>query len=161
MKQIFNLLVLVGLSTTLPVLAEDPQSYALDKLANAEAQLERLSAQRKAIDQMIRAVREDLRAAKIRAKAEKLQVEADSKRGDATAMVQQAGVAIDLPNLMMADSNSTGVTEYAAQKEEIDLMFKDKPKEEAVFFPASARGRKSEIKRSGLDNDADIKYSYK
>ncbi len=157
MRKIVKLGIAVVCSFALHVAkADDPQSYALDKLANAQAQLGKLEAQKKALNELIRAVKQDLRAAKIRTKAERLQVNADTKRQDAVSLVQQAGVAVDLPNLMATKGTDAGVMEYA-NKEDIDLMFKDKQKQQTVFFPGGDKGRKLEIRKSGIDNDSDLR----
>ena len=121
--------------------ADQHQSYALDKLANAQAQLERLQGQRKAIDELIRAVKKDLRAAKIRAKAERLQMEADTVRQDAVVMVEQTGVAVDLPNLMTAKGVDAGIIEYDENADNINRELKEKNPERSVYFPS---GRKVE-----------------
>lgn len=124
----------------------EPQAYALDKLANAQAQLDKLVAQREALDNLIRAVRKDLRAAKMRAKAERIQVQADSDRQDASILVQQNGVAVDLPNLMTAKGVQAGIVEYQPDPTEIELMFRDKNSttNKTVFFPGGDAGKKIE-----------------
>jgi membrane carboxypeptidase/penicillin-binding protein len=124
--------------------ADQHQSYALDKLANAQAQLERLKGQRKAVDELIRAVKKDLRAAKIRAKAERLQLEADTVRQDAVVMVEQTGVAVDLPNLMNAKGVDAGIIEYDENSDDINRTMK-KTSERSVYFPS---GRKVEPENS-------------
>jgi len=123
--------------------AEDygnPEIYAQDKLVNATAQLERLKAQEKALEKLIKAVKKDLRAAKLRAKAERVQKLADTARQDASIVIEQSGIAIDLPDLMSAKGVQAGLAQGSESldqtKEDIDLMFKDKQSEEAVFFPA-------------------------
>ena len=129
--------VLIFAAALCPVFASDEhQSYALDKLVNAQAQLNKLEAQRQALEKLIRAVKKDLAAAKIRTKAEKIQIQADTARQDAAVLVEQAGVAVDLPNLMTAKDVQAGVLEDKT-KEEIDKMFKDNKKtnQESVFFP--------------------------
>ena len=136
--------------------ADDPQSYALDKLANAQAQLDRLKTQKTALEKLTQAVKEDLKAAKIRAKAERLQISADTKRQDAAVMVEQTGVAVDLPNLMATKGVQAGIMEYNSDKEDIDLMFKDKAKQKAVFFPGGDAGRTvqpSNSKVVGIESD--------
>ena len=141
--------------------ADDPQSYALDKLANAQAQLDRLKSQKIALEKLTKAVKEDLRAAKVRAKAERLQISADTKRQDAAVMVEQTGVAVDLPNLMATKGVQAGVMEYNSNKEDIDAMFQDKAKQKAVFFPGGDAGRTvqpSNSKVSGIENDANRNY---
>ena len=142
------------------VLADDRQGYALDKLANAQAQLDRLEAQKKALTELIRAVKKDLKAAKIRAKAERIQLEADTKRQDAAVMVEQSGVAVDLPNLMNTKKTEGTIVEFDAAKDDIDLMFKDKntTDEKTVFFPGGDEGKKVEPNYDGIDNDSDFKY---
>lgn len=116
---------------------EGPETYAQDKLVNAKAQLEKLKEQKKAIEELIRAVRKDLRAAQIRARAEKLQARADVQREDASGLVEQAGVAIDLPNLMTAKGVKAGIIDGAPKNEDLGLLFKDaNNSEESVFFPA-------------------------
>lgn len=135
--------------------AEDRQNYALDKLANAQAQLNRLEDQREAIDQLIRAVKKDLRAAKIRARAEEIQLKADTDRQDAAVLVEQSGVAVDLPNLMVTKGVKAGLVEYDSD-DDIDLMFEDKSNEQAVFFPGGDAGRKVNSKKKGIDNDSDL-----
>lgn len=115
---------------------EDPKTYANDKLLNAEAQLERLKEQKSALEKMIKAVKKDLRAAKTRAKAERLQSQADVIREDAITYVEQSGVAIDLPDLMYSSgvkAELAGTNNITPEKS--DLMFENKNKEKAVFFP--------------------------
>lgn len=136
--------------------ADDPQTYAMDKLANAQAQLERLEGQKKAVNDLIRAVKKDLRAAKIRAKAERIQIEADTARQDAAVMVEQSGVAIDLPNLMNTRNVEAGIVEYKPDEKDIDLMFKDREKpSKAVYFPGNSAGKKI-TPINGINNDSDI-----
>lgn len=136
--------VVLSCSTLAETGSGDPQSYAMDKLANAQAQLDKLQMQRQAIDNLMRAIRKDLRAAKIRAKAERLQVEADSQRQDAAMLVQQNGVAVDLPNLMAAKGVQAGVVEYQPDANEIEMMFKNKNSTDGktVFFPGGDAGTK-------------------
>lgn len=124
--------------------SSDPQSYALDKLSNAQAQLDKLEAQKKAINTLIKAVKKDLKASQMRAKAERIQIEADAERQDAAMLVQQNGVAVDLPNLMTAKGVQAGVVEYQPDANEIEMMFRDKnnPAGKAVFFPGGDAGRK-------------------
>lgn len=151
-------LITLLISTNL-VFADDRQGYALDKLANAQAQLDRLEAQKDALEELIKAVKKDLRAAKIRAKAERIQLQADTKRQDAAVMVEQSGVAVDLPNLMNTKNAQGQVVEYNAQKDEVDLMFKDKNQEQkTVFFPGGDEGKKIEPNYDGIENDSDFKY---
>ena len=153
---LFVLALLFSISSVNLAMAEDPQSYALDKLANAQAQLERLKAQKIALNKLTRAVKQDLKAAKIRAKAERLQISADTERQDAALLVEQTGVAVDLPNLMATKGVTAGVMEYNADQEDIDLMFKDKTKQKAVFFPGGDAGRKiqpSNSKVAGIESD--------
>ncbi len=145
-----GLAILTSATIGLPSLADgtttstDPQSYALDKLQNAQAQLDKLQTQRRAVDNLIQAVKKDLRAAKMRAKAERIQLEADSQRQDAALIVQQNGVAVDLPNLMTAKGVQAGVVEYQPDTNEIEMMFKDKNSADGktVFFPGGDSGRK-------------------
>ena len=129
---------------------EDPNLYAQDKLANAEAQLEKLEQQKDAIDELIKAVKKDLRAAKVRAKAERIQQKADNQKENAAVLIEQAGVAIDLPNLMAAKGVRAGILENQEREaeENVDLMFKDQTRQESVFFPSG--------NRSGINNDAEI-----
>ncbi len=151
------LALLFSVSSTNLVKADDPQSYALDKLANAQAQLDRLESQKVALNKLMKAVKQDLKAAKIRAKAERLQISADTQRQDAAVLVEQTGVAVDLPNLMAAKDVQAGVKEYNSDQEDIDLMFKDKAKQKAVFFPGGDAGRKvqpSNSKVVGIENDS-------
>ena len=123
----------------------DPQMYAQDKLVNAEAQYQRLKNQEKALQKLMGAVKQDLKAAKLRAKAETVQKIADTARQDASVNVEQAGIAVDLPDLM----STKGVQAVAAgsamsrEKENIDLMFRDRNKQESanVFFPAGSGSR--------------------
>jgi hypothetical protein len=141
------------------VLAEDPQSYAMDKLANAQAQLDKLESQKKALNDLTRAVKKDLKAAKIRAKAERLQIEADTARQDASTIVEQSGVAVDLPNLMNTTAVEAGIIEYKPDEKDIDLMFKDSEKpSKTVFFPGNSAGRRVTPSNSnaGLNNNSDI-----
>lgn len=127
--------------------ANQHQSYALDKLANAQAQLERLENQKDAINQLIKAVKKDLRAAKIRAKAERLQMEADTVRQDAVVMVEQTGVAVDLPNLMTAKGVDAGIIEYDEDADDIKREL-EKNSERSVYFPS---GRKVEPENGSSD----------
>lgn len=133
------------------------QSYALDKLANAQAQLERLKGQEKALNQLIQAVKKDLRAAKVRARAERIQLQANTARQDAAVMVEQTGVAVDLPNLMTAKGVQAGILEYDKnQNENIDAMFKDRSTtEKSVYFPNGSAGKKVKPSNSYSD-DADF-----
>ncbi|MBT6842219.1 MAG: hypothetical protein HOA17_00290 [Candidatus Melainabacteria bacterium] len=153
MNKFLVLALLFAVSSLNLVKAEDRQGYALDKLANAQAQLDRLKAQKDAISQLIKAVRKDLHAAKIRAKAEEIQLKADTDRQDATIAVEQTGVAVDLPNLMATKGVKAGLLEYD-QNENINLMFEDKTNEKAVFFPGGDTGRS--VRPSGIPNDAEI-----
>jgi Skp family chaperone for outer membrane proteins len=131
-----------------PATINTNDTYAMDKLANAQAQLNRLKSQRKAIDQLIQAVQKDLRAAQIRAKAEKIQLQADNDKQNAAAVIEQTGLAIDLPNLMTAEGTTqANLIEKKAIKDDLDMMFKDKgssPKSASVFFPGGSSGRKVE-----------------
>lgn len=120
--------------------ADQHQSYALDKLANAQAQLQRLENQKDAVNQLIKAVKKDLRAAKVRAKAERLQLEADTVRQDAIVMVEQTGVAVDLPNLMTAKGVDAGIIEYDADADDVNRELQRRS-EKSVYFPS---GRKVE-----------------
>jgi len=153
--KIFGLSSLICASLTLPGLAnndydyQEPQTYAQDKLVNAQAQLERLKAQKRAINKLMRAIKKDLKAARIRSKAEKIQLSANNAKQDATIMVEQAGVAVDLPDLMAAKGVEAGLLENTDKKKDIDLMFKDKEAQESVFFPAGSEG-------AGIKNDADL-----
>jgi hypothetical protein len=134
----------------------DHQTYALDKLANAQAQLDRLTMQEKAIRQLKSAVRKDLRAARIRAKAERIQLEANTQKQDAAVMVEQSGVAVDLPNLMNTRKVGGGLIEYSAD-EEVERMFNDnRPKTKSVYFPGGSKGKKVEAEYQGLNSDSDI-----
>jgi hypothetical protein len=127
--------------------ANEHQSYALDKLANAQAQLDRLQNQKKAINELMKAVRKDLQAAKLRAKAERLQMDADTVRQDAVVMVEQNGVAVDLPNLMTAKDVDAGIVEYDKNADDMNRIMKN-TSERSVYFPS---GRKVEpIKGSDL-----------
>jgi len=142
MKKISCLaLALISAATMSVAKADEHQSYALDKLANAQAQLERLQNQQEAIKELIKAVKKDLRAAKIRAKAERLQMEADTVRQDAVVMVEQTGVAVDLPNLMTAKGVDAGIIEYDENMDDINREIKTKNSERSVYFPS---GRKVE-----------------
>ncbi len=122
---------------------DDPQLYAQDKLVNAQAQYQRLKNQEQALEKLMKAVKKDLRAAKLRAKAEGVQKLADSARQDAALGVEQAGIAVDLPDMMstkgvqaVAAGTSSGPS--SREKENIDLMFRDRQKQEsAVFFPGA------------------------
>ena len=130
------------------------QSYALDKLANAQAQLDRLKTQEKALKELIGAVKKDLRAARIRAKAERIQIEANTKRQDAAILVEQSGVAVDLPNLMNTRSVDAGLIEYSADKDDVEMMFEDeKTKTKSVYFPGGSKGKKVETEYQGIESD--------
>lgn len=153
-KKAFVLALLFSVSSLVAVQAEDRQGYALDKLANAQAQLDRLEAQKEALNQLIKAVKKDLRAAKIRAKAEEIQLKADTDRQDAAVMVEQTGVAVDLPNLMATKGVKAGLVEYD-EDNDVEMMFEDQAKEKAVFFPGGSAGKKVNPS-SGISNDADI-----
>jgi hypothetical protein len=141
---LFSLFVFTFLSSLLPPVCSaenERQSYALDKLVNAQAQLERLEAQKAALDKLIRAVKEDLKAAKIRARAEAIQLQADAKRKDAAVLVEQSGVAVDLPDLMNSKEVNADIAQAKVEevdKENLDLIFNDKQATESVFFPASS-----------------------
>jgi uncharacterized protein (UPF0335 family) len=143
MKKIscFALAIAFSANSFLTAKANEHQSYALDKLANASAQLERLENQKKAINELIKAVKKDLRAARIRAKAERLQLEADTVRQDAVVMVEQTGVAVDLPNLMTAKGVDAGIIEYNENADDINRELKKNESERSVYFPS---GRKVE-----------------
>lgn len=147
----FSLALLVSAGSFAPSFA-DPQVYAQDKLANAQAQLDKLVSQREALNKLIKAVRKDLRAAKIRSKAENIQVQADTDRQDAAVLVEQAGVAVELPNLMATKSVQSTMT---SSKDDIDLMFRDQKQPKAVFFPGGDAGKT--LRSQGLNNDADYK----
>lgn len=147
MKQPLSIALAIILSGSLSVSAADNnhQSYALDKLANAQAQLDRLKSQETAIKDLIKAVKKDLKAAKIRAKAERVQLEADTLRQDAIVSVEQSGVAVDLPNLMTAKGVQAGLKEYEAEKDEVEMMFKDNnASTKSVYFPGGSQGKKIE-----------------
>jgi|GEM_PF-3034501 len=118
----------------------DPQMYAQDKLVNAEAQYERLKNQEKALQKLMGAVKKDLKAAKIRAKAERIQISANTARQDASVNVEQAGIAVDLPDLMSTKGVQAVAAGSAKEKENIDMMFRDRNKQESasVFFPAGS-----------------------
>lgn len=145
MKKISYLALAFLSAASMSVSADQHQSYALDKLANAQAQLERLEHQKKAINSLIKAVKKDLRAARIRAKAERLQLEADTVRQDAIVMVEQTGVAVDLPNLMTAKGVDAGLVEYDQNKEDIERELGQSQSERSVYFPS---GRKVEPESS-------------
>jgi hypothetical protein len=159
MKKLLSMALLFSLSySILPSKAADNehQTYALDKLANAQAQLDRLTMQEKAIRQLKGAVRKDLRAARIRAKAERIQLEANTQKQDAAVMVEQSGVAVDLPNLMNTRKVDGGIIEYSAD-DDVERMFNDtKPKTKSVYFPGGSKGKKVQSGYQGLDNDSDI-----
>lgn len=151
-----GLAVLLSANTLTSVKAAEGehQTYALDKLANAQAQLDRLKSQEQALKQLIQAVKKDLRAARIRAKAERIQIEANTKRQDAAVLVEQSGVAVDLPNLMNTRDVNGGLIEYSADKDEVDQMFKDtKSKTKSVYFPGGSQGKKVESQYQGIDSD--------
>lgn len=145
MKKISCLALLLSLLAFPAAKANEHQSYAIDKLANAQAQLDRLKNQRDAIDELMKAVRKDLKAAKIRAKAERLQIEANTVRQDAIVMVEQTGVAVDLPNLMTAKGVDAGILEYDETQDDIDRVIKNSNPERSVYFPS---GRKVEPQNS-------------
>ena len=132
-------LALLFSTNTFVAQADQHQSYALDKLANAQAQLERLKNQKKAINELMKAVKKDLRAAKIRAKAERLQLEADTVKQDAIVMVEQTGVAVDLPNLMTATDVEAGIIEYDSNRDDVDREIRNSNPQRSVYFPS---GRK-------------------
>ena len=137
-------LLVVGSTSLKEVKAQynDPNSYASDKLLNAEAQLATLQEQEKAIKKLIKAVKQDLKAAKTRAKAERIQGKADALRGDASTQVAQTGLAIELPDFM----TSEGVrAKLAKTPEDTDLNFGDKSATKSVFFPKGNSG--------GIEND--------
>lgn len=123
----------------------NPESYAQDKLVNAQAQLDRLTAQKKALNKLILAVKRDLKAAKIRAKAERVQQMANTNKEDAAVLIEQAGIAVDLPDLMQAKDVQAGLAK-GNDKENIDAMFKDKNSQasEAVFYPAGSTASPAE-----------------
>lgn len=154
MNKFIVLALLFSFSSLNSIQAEDRQGYALDKLANAQAQLDRLESQKEALAELIKAVKKDLRAAKIRAKAEEIQLKADTQRQDAAVMVEQSGVAVDLPNLMATKGVKAGLIEYDDKNNDIDMMFEDKANEKAVFFPGGDAGRK--VNPSGIANDAEL-----
>jgi uncharacterized protein (UPF0335 family) len=158
-KLSFGLALIISMGTYGLAQAEDPQTYAMDKLANAQAQLDRLEGQKGALNDLIKAVKKDLKAAKIRAKAERIQIEADTARQDAAVFVEQSGVAIDLPNLMNTRNVEAGIVEYKPDEKDIDLMFKDREKpSKAVFFPGNSAGKKVSPSNNyyGINNDSDI-----
>lgn len=151
-----GLALLFSANTVISVKAAESehQTYALDKLANAQAQLDRLKSQEKALKELIGAVKKDLRAAKIRAKAERIQIEANTKRQDAAVLVEQSGVAVDLPNLMNTRSVDAGLVEYSAENEDVDMMFEDeKAKTKSVYFPGGSQGKKVESEYQGIESD--------
>jgi seryl-tRNA synthetase len=100
---LFIIFVYISVFTSsMSLLAQEvkaPHDYAADKLANADAQLTKLIEQRNALNSLIKAVKKDLKAAKIRAKAEEIQTKANVAKQDAEFMLEQSGVAIDLPDL--------------------------------------------------------------
>lgn len=152
-----GLALLVSTSTYGMALADDPQTYAMDKLANAQAQLDQLKAQKLALSKLTKAVKQDLRAAKIRAKAERIQISADTSRQDAAVMIEQSGVAVDLPNLMAARQVQGGILEYEndtnskSSKTTVGKAAKQKNESE-VFFPGGDQGKKIES-RYGTEED--------
>jgi len=123
--------------------AKAPQDYAADKLANAEAQLTKLIEQRNALNTLIKAVKKDLKAAKIRAKAEEIQVKANAERQDAEFMIEQSGVAIDLPDLtakkpvpaapLLEDISATAPLSFP--EDSFDKV-------DSVFFPSNSNNSK-------------------
>lgn len=124
----------------------DPQIYAQDKLVNAQAQYQRLKNQKDALEKLMGAVKKDLKAAKLRAKAETVQKVADTARQDASVGVEQAGIAVDLPDLMSTkgvQAVAAGSTTIDPNRENIDLMFRDRNKQESasVFFPAGSSSK--------------------
>ncbi len=153
MKSLFvGGLIFISVISPLTVCAQDeyndPQIYAQDKLVNAEAQYQRLKNQEKALQKLMGAVKQDLKAAKIRAKAERIQVSANTARQDASVNVEQAGIAVDLPDLMptkgvQAVAAGSRTVDANREKENIDLMFRDRNKQESasVFFPAGSGSR--------------------
>ncbi len=147
MKRLFVAgLIFISVINTPAVYAQDeysdPQMYAQDKLVNAQAQYQRLQNQEKALEKLMAAVKTDLKAAKLRAKAETVQKIADTARQDASMNVEQAGIAVDLPDLM-STKGVQAVAAGAKEKENIDLMFRDRNKQESasVFFPAGSGSR--------------------
>lgn len=136
MKLMTNIALVILCATSFTVAkANQHQSYALDKLANAQAQYDRLQQQKKAINQLLKAVKKDLKAAQVRAKAERLQIDADTTRQDAVVMVEQTGVAVDLPNLMSAKGVEAGIIEYDENTDEIDRELNKNTSEKSVYFP--------------------------
>lgn len=144
LSSIVALSLLGGLiATSNPALARysDPDTYAQDKLANAEAQLTRLKAQKKAIEKLIKAVKSDLKAAKIRVKAEKMQSKADANRMDASTQIEQTGVAVDLPDLMQ--HTETDVNAGLLEDVAVDSGYNQEP----VFF---------QEENGGIQNNSDM-----
>ena len=139
--------ILVAATFVVPASAEEGrQTYAQDKLANAQAQLERLKMQKKAINELIVAVKKDLRAAKIRARAERLQIKADTQKQDAGVMISQTGLAVDLPNLLDKKGVAADLaSQRDLQDESVDELFRrTEDQQEAVFFPGGSSNIRSD-----------------
>lgn len=129
-------------ASSMSLLAQEvkaPQDYASDKLANAEAQLDKLIEQRNAINSLIKAVKKDLKAAKIRNKAEEIQIKANVAKQDAEFMIEQSGMAIDLPDLTAKKTSSTPLLEDISAKVAPAPNFPENSfdKVDSVFFPSN------------------------
>lgn len=123
----------------------DPATYAQDKLLNAEAQLSKLKEQRKALDKLIKAVKADLKAAKTRAKAEKIQSKADGFRSDASTLVENSGLAVDLPDFMISQGVDAKLTDRSINPDSSELMFKEDRGSKSAFFPGRSKGIESDV----------------
>ena len=64
-----------------------------------------------------------------------MQIDADTTRQDAVVMVEQTGVAVDLPNLMTAKGVEAGIIEYDENTDEIDRELNKNASEKSVYFP--------------------------
>lgn len=140
--------------------AKPPQDYAADKLANAEAQLDKLIEQRNAINTLVKAVKKDLKAAKIRAKAEEIQVKANAARQDAELKIEQSGMAVDLPDLTATKKSTAPLLEDISPKVTPATHFSENNFDktpESIFFP----GNISDTKNSKTKKEKELPYYIK
>lgn len=131
----------------IPVHAKEvkkPETYAADRLANAQAQLDALYEQKNALNSLIKAVKKELRAAKIRAKAEAIQNEADTELQDAEFLIEQSGVSVALPDVAAPRVNEPMLEDISAKVDGTNDIFPEESFDEvdSVFFPGVNSNKK-------------------
>ena len=133
-------------STTKEV--KKPETYAADRLANAQAQLDALYEQKNALNSLIKAVKKELRAAKIRAKAESIQNEADLELQDAEFLIEQSGVSVALPDVAAPQPQEPMLEDISAKIDDSsEELFPEESFDEvdSVFFPGVSDKKKKDL----------------